>query len=234
MRRLILVSLATAGVACSQMALAADIPPGPPPAAAPYYRPAPPPIFSWTGIYVGLNAGYGSANASATATVGAVSATASETLTGFVGGAQFGGLMQWGFGVFGFEADIQGSGQKKSSTILGVTLTDSIPWFTTYRARFGVAFDRILVYGTAGGAYGEFKSEVTGLGATLSSSQTRGAWTAGAGVEGAFAHNWTARLEYLYIDTGNINAFTAGPIVVTTRVQDHIVRGAINFRFGPW
>lgn len=223
----ILFACALLGLPC--VVHAADVIP-PTPAPPPVYVPK---AFTWTGLYAGVNAGYGSANVSATATFLGASATASETLTGFVGGGQFGALMQWGMGVFGGEVDFQASGQKKSATIFGVTFTDSIPWFMTYRARFGVAFDRILLYGTAGGAYGEFKSEATALGLTVSTSSQRAALTAGAGIEGAITDFLTARLEYLYIDSGNVDS-NIGLINVTTRVRDHIVRGAVNFRFGPW
>ena len=200
--------------------------------------PAPPPVYvprvyDWTGLYIGANAGYGSANVSATATLLGVSATASETLKGVIGGVQLGGLWQWGYAVFGAEGDFQGSGQKNSYSVFGVSITDSITWFTTYRVRFGVAFDRILLYGTAGGAYGQFTSDATGLGVTVSTSTQRSAWTAGAGIEGAFADRFTARLEYLYIDTGDINS-AVGLVNVTSRARDHIIRGALNFKILPW
>ena len=53
------LTIAGLGLACSQMASAADIPPAPPPP-APYYKPAAyAPIFNWTGFYLGLHAGGG-------------------------------------------------------------------------------------------------------------------------------------------------------------------------------
>ena len=200
--------------------------------------PAPPPVYvprvyDWTGLYIGLNAGYGSANVSTTATLLGVRATDSETLKGVVGGVQLGGLWQWGYAVFGAEGDFQGSGQKNSTTILGMSLTDSITWFTTYRVRFGIALDRILLYGTAGGAYGEFVRDATGFGVTVSTSTQRAGWSAGAGIEGAFTDRFTARLEYLYLDTGDVGS-AAGLLTVTSRARDHIVRGAFNFKILPW
>src|SRR5437870_2344897 len=64
MRRLVLATFAGAGfgLACTQIAFAADIPPAPPPPPppAPYYKPAAySPIFNWTGFYLGLHAGGG-------------------------------------------------------------------------------------------------------------------------------------------------------------------------------
>jgi outer membrane immunogenic protein len=222
----VLLSCALLVLPC--VGLAADVRPVPAP--PPVYVPR---VFDWTGLYIGGNIGYGSASVSTTATLLGVSATASETLTGVIGGVQLGGLMQWGFLVVGAEGDFQGSGQKKSTTIFGVTLTDSLSWFTTYRARFGIAIDRILLYGTAGGAYGEYERNATGLGIPVGTTTQRSGWTAGGGIEAAFANQFTARVEYLYIDTGDISS-SLGLLTVRSRARDHIIRGALNFKILPW
>ena len=62
-------------------------------------------------------------------------------------------------------------------------------------------------------------------------------WTVGAGVEAALWSNWTAKLEYLYIDFGTVNDALIGiapitPIVTSSRVTDQIVRVGLNYRFG--
>ena len=217
---------------------AADIPPAPPVAPA-YKGYVPPPPFTWTGVYLGVNAGYGWARGSTTATVAGVTFPVDNgTLRGVIGGGQVGFNWQTGPLVLGLEADIQGSGQKQtnSATVLGVTVTqtDKITSFGTVRARVGFAADRWMFYGTAGWAYGAFQSDltVTGLGtATLGKGRGSG-WAAGAGVEAAVTNNITVKLEYLHLDTGRVFDTTSLPgVTFTSRGQDEIVRLGVNFLF---
>jgi len=63
----------------------------------------------------------------------------------------------------------------------------------------------VLFYGTAGGAYGNIESGING---GFSKSNEPG-WVAGAGVEAAFTDNWTARIEYLYVDLENGSCMTS-------------------------
>ena len=75
------------------------------------------------------------------------------------------------------------------------------------RGRVGYAADRVLFYGTAGGAFGNIEpAPMAG-----SSSRPKAGWTAGAGVEVAFADNWTARVEYLLSTCKMAPAATANP-----------------------
>ena len=95
----------------------------------------------------------------------------------------------------------------------------------------------MLLYGKGGGAWvGANNPNLTvgGLGQTLSSSTTNNfGWTAGIGVEWAFAGNWSARAEYDYIGLSNQTpTFTptpAAPISVNQNVQMGLV--GVNFRF---
>ena len=71
-----------------------------------------------------------------------------------------------------------------------------------------------------------------------SSSDVRVGWTAGAGVEGVISGNWTAKLEYLYMDLGSTSF---GPLTLAPASQiganvnsdftDHILRVGVNYRF---
>jgi len=186
--------------------------------------------YNWTGFYAGVNLGYGWATASSTATFGAVTATESERLKGVVGGGQVGYNWQTGNVVFGLEADIQATGQKNTATVGGVTFTDKLPWFATLRGRLGLAFDRSLIYVTGGGGLANVKSEATVGAVTVSESDTRGLWTIGAGVEQALWANVTAKVEYLYLDTGSERT-TVGANVLDSRIKDHVLRAGLNFRF---
>jgi outer membrane immunogenic protein len=121
------------------------------------------------------------------------------------------------------------------------TNTEKLPWLGTARARVGVTpSDRWLVYVTGGLAYGEVQSDVTlmtggtALGATANS--IRLGWAAGGGIEAALWEQWTAKLEYLYVDLSTINNSFAGtapfaPITTSTHVTDSIIRIGINRRF---
>jgi outer membrane immunogenic protein len=68
-------------------------------------------------------------------------------------------------------------------------------------------------------------------------SHALGGWAFGAGVETALAGNWTAKLEYLYVDLGSTtDSFVASNFInvaiVKTSVRDNIVRTGVNYRWG--
>jgi outer membrane immunogenic protein len=219
MNRFLISGVALAFAAAAN---AADLPPQAPPA---YRAPAAfTPSFTWTGFYAGLNVGYGFGKISST------DGSSSEKLSGALAGGQIGGQIQSGSFVFGVEGDFQGSWQSKSYVFGALTVKDEIPWFGTVRGRVGYAFDRSLVYVTAGGAYTNFKISATLAGVTLTSNASHAAWTAGAGWEQMFAERWSAKIEYLYLDTGNVTATLFG-VPLNGRLTDHIVRAGINYHF---
>jgi outer membrane immunogenic protein len=215
----ILASLAT----CGNAAWAADL--AVPPTAAPV-------PYSWTGLYLGLNAGYSSASLTETLATSA-SGSGSTKLSGAIGGAQIGYNYQTGGVVLGFEADLDGSMATKS-IVAGISSgTAQIPWVGTLRGRIGYAFDRFLLYATAGGAATQLISTVNvGAIGTASTTFTHGGWTAGGGLEYAMTDSLSARLEYLYFDTGSINVAQVGPpfVTVTGHLQDNLVRFGVNYR----
>jgi hypothetical protein len=98
----------------------------------------PVPFYDWTGVYVGANLGYASANINNTTTSGGTSTSSSQTMTGVIGGGQLSANFQYAHTVFGVEVDAQASSQK----------TSSMPSFATARARLGYAYDRIHYYVT--------------------------------------------------------------------------------------
>jgi outer membrane immunogenic protein len=248
MKRLLFAS-ALAFVAAGQ-ALAADLPPPapPPPRAPAAYVPTVVPVYNWTGFYIGGNAGYAFAsNLSSTGTIAGNTAgldgtgvIGASSASGFAGGGQIGGNVQWNALVLGVEGDWQWSGQR--STVTGPTFSGTVklPWFATARARVGVAADRVLFYGTGGVAWMDVNPTIndTATGVQwFNTTNTRTGWTAGAGVEWAFAQNWTARVEYLFMDftpswTGAIPAaFGGGTLAQNVTIKDNLVRGGINFKF---
>jgi outer membrane immunogenic protein len=197
----------------------------------------PPPVaataaYNWSGLYIGLNAGYAAAKVTETVTGGG---SGSANIPAGLGGLQIGANVQTGAIVWGFEGDFDGNMATKSVTVAGGALsgTAQIPWLATLRGRVGYAFDRYLLYVTAGGAATELKSAVTvGAISSATTSSTTSAWTAGGGFEAAFTENLSARIEYLYLDARNINVAQVGPpfVVVTGRLQDNLVRAGVNYR----
>jgi outer membrane immunogenic protein len=217
------------------------------------------PVYNWTGFYIGGNVGYSWGRSSDTSTLtnaaGTVLLTTSDKsdLNGIVGGGQIGYNWQMQGWVWGFEADIQGTDEKGSRAFsftptiniavlpaIPFALTQKIDWFGTVRARGGVLVTpTVLLYATGGLAYGEVKSsEAVGVvPVTFSNSTTNVGWTVGAGIEGAIGGNWTARLEYLYVDLGRVSgSFTLLPGTnvssYSSRITDNIVRVGVNYRFG--
>jgi outer membrane immunogenic protein len=218
---LIGVAIAALGVTS---AAAADL--------SPVYTKAPPmvaPQFSWTGFYIGANIGYGFGNATASS----AGVSGSENLNGVLGGGQIGYNWQFGNWVLGIEGDGQGTDQKASFSAGGVTEDDSMPWFATVRGRIGYAVAPTwMIYGTAGGAWADFKSTLTvpGFG-TATWEVTHGGWSAGAGIEGAINQSWSWKAEYLHIDTGTFSTTVFGAIPAQVRLTDDIGRVGINYHF---
>ena len=130
-----------------------------------------------------------------------------------------------------------------------LTVDQHLEWFGTVRGRAGIlATPRVLLYATGGLAYGSFKTTgafagVTpagiAVGSVASTSDTRLGWTVGAGIEGKITNNWSAKLEYLYMD---FDSFRAGSFTllpgsaiggnVDSHFRDHVLRAGINYTFG--
>jgi outer membrane immunogenic protein len=109
---------------------------------------------------------------------------------------------------------------------------------------------KVLLYATGGLAYGGVNTSETIGGTSFSTTDTRVGYAVGAGIEGAIGGNWTAKLEYLYVDLGRtsgsfataIPAFGAGVVASGTltssyssRITDNVLRVGLNYKFssGP-
>ncbi|ACB79014.1 porin [Methylorubrum populi BJ001] len=228
-----------AGSAC-----AADLPrraaPPPPPL---------PPAFTWTGFYVGANAGYGFRGGSSRysdATYGTV--TESGGKGGFVGGGQIGYNYQITPGsgwVLGAEADLQATGfGRRGDGTVGATpyygVAPSLDWYGTLRGRVGYAFDRWLVYGTGGFAYGGgSRSPYASAYPYTLPDTTRLGYAAGAGIEYALTDHVSVKVEGLYVDLGKqgtgttVYDATVPAYYGTGRSESGfgVVRGGLNYRF---
>lgn len=216
------------------------------------------PVFTWTGFYIGANAGWvgGARNRNSvfvTPPGTGLSNIGGRGNEGFAGGLQAGYNWQAGNLVVGIETDIQSllSGRHRAGPALlpdGTTASGrtSNAWYGTLRPRVGYAFDRTLLYVTGGLAYGGGKytlNTVDGGGntAALNSSGIRTGWALGAGAEYAFSRNWSGKLEYLYVDLGNQRmagaVFTPAGVATGTTITSnrenafHTIKAGINYRF---
>jgi outer membrane immunogenic protein len=240
MKKILLSSVALLGLTAS--AMAADLPSR----VAPAPMIAAVPVFTWTGFYVGVNAGYGWSTNDSGAFVDPVTGVivrGGDDEGGFVGGAQVGYNYQIGSFVVGVETDIQYAdiGGSDRGFFDGVAFRDSSDgnWFGTLRARAGVAFDRALIYVTGGLAYGDVargNSALVDANGNLfygSSDDVNTGYVLGGGLEYAFTNNLTAKVEGLYVnlDTKN-DAF--GFYGDRDNAEFGVIRAGLNFKFGTY
>jgi outer membrane immunogenic protein len=207
MKKTLFAASLTAMAVAAGAAVAADLPRGP----APYYSaPAMSGLYNWSGPYAGLNIGY---------EWGKVTNTAGEP-SGLLGGGQIGVNWQSGQFVYGAETDIQFSGA--DDTFAPWKFAN--PWFGTLRGRAGYAFNNILVYGTLGLAYGELK----GTFLALDETRTEVGWAGGVGAEYGFTPNWSAKVEYLYMDLASRSFSITG---TDNGLHANLLRLGVNYHF---
>lgn len=254
-----LLALALGSVAAlsAMPTFAADLPyrKGPP-----IYTPAPmPPVFTWTGFYVGVNAGagFGNSRSSYDPFVGGAPTGFGNgrNNVGFTGGGQIGYNWQISQFVLGLEADINYLDRGSSSTsspaaaapYYTISTTHGDDYFGTVRGRVGFAFDRFLVYGTGGFAYGGnigsstityFPGGGTNYTYNQSNNGSKTGYTVGGGIEYAFTPNWSAKVEYLYNDFGRRSGYyystqPAAPGFFYGRRDNNfsVVRVGLNYKF---
>jgi outer membrane immunogenic protein len=226
MKKYLLSSVAALGLVAAGAASAADLPSRKGPVVAPIYAP----IFTWTGFYVGANAGYAWGQIDST-NLGVIPQF--KDPDGFVGGGQIGYNYQIGQWVVGLEADFQGADLKATTGALnGFSASNELNWFGTVRGRVGYAFDRFLPYVTGGFAYGQVKNKITAPTFVYSDDNVQYGWTLGAGLEYAFTNNLSAKVEYLYVDLDKESLNVPGG-TFTSKVETKfsVVRAGLNYKF---
>jgi outer membrane immunogenic protein len=217
-------------LAAGGQALAADLPPPVMPVAPANYIPVAAP-FSWTGIYVGVNGGYAFGTSSWTSA--SFAPTGNFNATGGLLGGTLGGNYQIGSFVIGIEGDGDWTNLNGTTfTACGPGCETKSDWLATVRGRAGWAWDRVLFYGTGGAAFANVQAAA---GVLPFSSSTQVGWTAGAGIEYAFTPNWTAKVEYLFVDLQNAscgagNCSFAGS-ANSISLSENIIRAGVNFKF---
>ena len=221
------------------------------PARAPVYKaPAAVVAYNWSGFYVGGNAGaafqrncWFFSNAA-----GSAGDEGCHSNTAVVAGGQVGANWQTGNIVLGLEASGDWANLKGSNvslfdpTFTNRTKTDAIGLFT---GRVGVAWNNALAYVKGGAAvtHNKYTAFVTAIPALSGEvTDTRWGWTVGGGFEYGFAPNWSAAVEYDYIDTGSKNedffavSAPCGGVPCTDRISQriHMATLRVNYRFAPW
>jgi opacity protein-like surface antigen len=235
---------AISGVALSICipAEAADI------AAQPYVKaPAALPIYNWNGFYVGANFGgvFTQEHASVgTAFLGAPSIFSSTPL-GVLGGLQFGYNLQfapqW---LIGVEGELDWTSAQGTANAFGpaatATLTSDHNWYDTIDGRLGYVMGPVLIYAKGGAAWMNADYALTAAGAGVitgpsSVKATREGWTVGGGLEAFIMPNWSAKLEYDYLDFGNYS-YSFPPVTGTAfgfKTEVHEVKIGINYHLLP-
>lgn len=199
-------------------------------------------VYNWTGFYVGVNGGYGWGQQDPLNLISNRFDRASFDLNGgFIGGTA-GAQIQQGYVVLGVEGDIDWADIRGSGTVtpaiagipapITLNLTTKTDAIATVRARFGMAFNNFLLYGTGGAAFLRETANGTsiagvacgtaGVLVSCTESHWRPGLAAGLGAEYAFTPNWTVKGEYLYIAAAG-----------TGVSKDHLnlIRFGVNYKF---
>ena len=229
MKRLFLpgISVTACLLAVVSIASATDLAPP----ARPYYKAPPPPLlFTWTGCYIGGHVGAGWDTK--TTWTDAFDDT-SYSIAGVIGGAQGGCdyqfASQW---VLGFEGAWSGADIRGSGALPGLaepsTVESRINSIATATGRLGfVPVDRWLLYFKGGGAWAHETHTLTDFG---EAAVTRSGYSVGGGIEWAIATNWTATIEYDYMNFGSTPIlFTNDQAAVDLKL--HSFRVGINYKF---
>jgi len=214
-------------------ALAADLP-----LKAPALRA----VYDWTGFYVGGHFGYGGGSLGADTNPHPLQGELLPySTTGLIGGYQIGYNRQLANNVvLGVEADATFPAPLDPAALARSPPTpySTVPdYFGTARGRIGYAFGPWMPYLTGGFAWGHPHVEINdGTGAEV--RHYHFGWTAGLGLEFAVSGNWSAKVEYDYLDLSrqfyDLSGFGLPGVNVEPRI--HLAKVGLNYHFGdmPW
>jgi outer membrane immunogenic protein len=242
MKKLCLAAVSLLALSMAAPASAADL------AARPYTKAPPAPvaaIYDWTGFYIGINGGGGSARKCwdlvADSDGDFPGREGCHDATGGTVGGQIGYRWQSANWVFGVEgqgnwADFTGS---NVSLLFAPDFNRSkIDAFGLITGQVGYAWNNVLFYVKGGAAVTGDKYEtfngVTGA-LNASANETRWGGTVGAGLEFGFATNWSVGVEYDHLFMGSRDVTLTGvPFSETEHIKQDVDIGLVrlNYRFG--
>ena len=195
------------------------------------------PAYNWTGCYLGVHAGGG-----VLFDAGWQWGQRDRHGSGALAGGQIGCNYQTGMLVVGIEGEGFWSGigntvDQFNGNALSATAHVKNKADYDVAARFGIAFDRALVYGKAGWVWGRFSWDFWNQNnSTQNGSATLDGLLIGLGLEYAIAANWTAKFEYDFLgfDAKNVLFTTSDPSTYTQNVSadKHIFKLGLNYKFG--
>jgi outer membrane immunogenic protein len=200
---------------------------------------APPPVYSWTGFYVGGHAGLATGNTEAQVPGFDGLADTDFSMDGGIYGGHVGYNYQAGAWVFGIEGTYAGSnveGNGPSFVVLNVQR--ELDWLATVEGRLGYAFGRSMIYARGGWAWAKLDTGVSIAGFNIfSGDATHNGWTAGFGFEHALGDWLIGRVEYAHVDLDTENhalAFTGDGCCLTDNVEGEIdtIRIGASIKFG--
>jgi outer membrane immunogenic protein len=253
-RKILLASVGAIALTGSA-AFAADLPSRAPP---PVYLP-PPPIFTWTGIYIGGQIGYAWGNGANnfngfdpffdSGTF--LNSSVGGTPNGVIGGAHVGYNYQINQWVLGLEGTVDGTSLSNTAVAVfpdgsNLQANSTADIQGSIRGRLGIAWDRALIYATGGVAFGGFNTNVslngtgpagTPFSANGSVSSTRTGWTVGGGIDYAVTNNWWIFAEYRYTNFGSISENNFGTLPGgfvlngSRQIQQNQVQVGFSYKF---
>ena len=250
MTRSTLLGAVTALVLAPTAAWAADLPMK--------AAPLPPPVYDWSGFYIGISGGGSVGGSNHFDPNGAAFTADGLSVKGGMVGGTAGYNWQMGSFVLGFEGDLSwvdeygshndnngvgapagpfgGPGGTSFFADPGFQSFTKETWLGTARVRAGYAVNNLLFYGTGGwagaGIEAGMKSTVNNA-LIFSSTSMHNGWTAGGGLEWGFAPSWSAKFELLYTkfdSAGFVTALGDGTRSAVT-FDDWVFRAGINYRF---
>ena len=228
--------------------------------------PPAPALYDWTGVYAGAfaGAGFGGSNWF----FPALGQGANPRAAGVLAGGLLGYNKQFGSWVLGIEGDAAAMNAKGGRACIPNALdinatnnglavqncNNDLGWVATATAKLGYAWDRVLVYGKAGGAFTDNNLDVSCNGdaffqqggcipANTAATGVLGAqnivatvhqlgWTVGAGFELALTPAWSAKAEYDYMNFGSKNIILPDTTPVSFKQDFNQVKVGINYHFG--
>jgi outer membrane immunogenic protein len=215
------------------------------------------PAFTWTGFYVGAQAGYVWSETSTRMFFDGTSvnldSAAGPSGDGLIGGAHAGFNYQFGSVVVGGEGDLEAAGINGNIRFVdpfndqpddSLNVETQINFQGSIRARLGFAFDRALIYATGGVAFASVENTYTFTfdpAVPISDDRenfdnTEWGWTLGAGIEYAFMPNLMGRIEYRYTKFDNVknaSEIYRNPLFEND-VEQHTLRAGVSYKFGPY
>ncbi len=226
-------------------------------------KPNPPPApvapYSWTGFYIGIHGGgawfdkdwfYPCTPTNLLIPLPCDLSQGGHTGASWLAGGQIGFNYQVGQWVWGMEAQFSATQIKGDNLDIAFPTQERLhsrtDFIGTVAARLGLAWDRVLLYAKGGFAWVHDDYWLTLApqqilaGSTFATAdETRWGWMVGAGIEYAFAQNWSVKLEYNYLDLGTKRiAFTSTGVVPTQPPFDEdieqriqVVKVGLNYRF---